>query len=193
MPRIGIIIGSTRPRRLGAHVAAWVSDAAAARDDASFELIDLRDFALPHFDQVTPPAMGGTQSEPAQAWASAVEACDGYVFVTPEYNQWLPAALKNALDFVFAEWANKAAGIVSYGVAGGLGAAGQLRQMCGAFGIADIPAQVTLTLAADFENMSEFRPRPASTAALNRLLDQVVAWTSALDPLRAAAPPALAH
>ncbi len=193
MPTIGIIIGSTRPRRLGAAVAAWVYDAAASRDDASFELIDLQEFALPHFDQVIPPAMGGTQTESAQAWANAVGSCDGYVFVTPEYNQWLPAALKNAMDFVFAEWANKAAGIVSYGAAGGLGAAGQLRQMCGLLGIADIPAQVMLTLAADFENMTEFRPRPTSTAALNRLLDQVVAWTSALDPLRADAPAALAH
>ena len=137
--------------------------------------------------------MGGTQTEPAQAWASAVGSCDGCVFVTPEYNQWLPAALKNAIDFVFAEWANKAAGIVSYGAAGGLSAAGQLRQMCGLLGIADIPAQVALTLAADFENLSEFRPRPSSTEALNSLLDQVVAWTTALDPLCAAASSALVH
>lgn len=193
MPTIGIIIGSTRPHRRGADVAAWVRDAAVQRDDATFDLIDLNEFELPHFDQVVPPMMGGTQSEPAKDWARAVGACDGYIFVTPEYNQYLPGAMKNAIDFVYAEWANKAAAIVSYGVAGGLGASAQLRLMCGLFGMADIPAQVMLTLSADFENMSEFRPRPASAVALNNLLDQVVAWTSALAPLRAVAPAESVH
>ncbi|WP_018177159.1 NADPH-dependent FMN reductase [Jongsikchunia kroppenstedtii] len=193
MSTIGIIIGSTRPNRRGADIGAWVQEAAARRDDASFVLIDLRDFSLPHFDQAIPPAMGGTQSESAKAWANAIGECDGFIFVTAEYNQWLPGALKNAIDFVFAEWCNKAAGIVSYGAAGGLGAAGQLRQMCGQFGIADIPAQVRLTLEADFEDMSRFRPRATSAAALDTMLDQLTAWTSAMEPLRVAAPSALVH
>jgi NAD(P)H-dependent FMN reductase len=98
----------------------------------------------------------------------------------------MPAALKNALDLVYFEWAHKGVGIVSYGAAGGLGAAAQLRQMCGLLGMADVPAQVSLHLASDFESYSRFTPDQARVHALEGLLDLVVAWTSALEPVRAA-------
>ena len=186
MTTIGIILGSTRPGRLGAQVAGWVHEEASRRSDADFEIIDLADFHLPLFDQAVAPAMGGTGGAEVQAWVSTIEALDGFVFVTPEYNHQLPAALKNAVDFVYAGWANKAAAIVSYGVAGGSGSAAPRRQLCGLLGMADVPAHVSLHLASDFESYSRFTPDQRRGHALDGLLDQVVAWTSALEPMRAA-------
>jgi NAD(P)H-dependent FMN reductase len=184
MTRIGIILGSTRRGRVGAQVAGWVYDVSARRGDADFDLLDLADFQLPHFDQAVPPAMGGTGGPEAQAWVRAVDGCDGFVFVTPEYNHQIPGVLKNAIDFVYAGWADKAAGIVSYGAAGGSGSATQLRQLCGLLGLADVPAQVSLHLATDFENFTVFAPSESTARALERLLDHVVAWTDALEPMR---------
>ncbi|MGZ2355389.1 NAD(P)H-dependent oxidoreductase [Streptomyces sp. 372A] len=186
MTRIGIVIGSTRPGRLGPQVAEWVHEAAARRTDAAFELVDLAEFRLPLFDQAVPPAMGGTGGPGAQAWVRTVGSFDGFVFVTPEYNSQLPAALKNAIDFVHAGWADKAAGIVAYGAAGGAGSAAQLRQLCGLLGLADVPAQVSLHLGADFEDFRVFAPAASRTRSLEDLLDRVVGWTTALAPLRRA-------
>ena len=184
MTRIGIILGSTRPGRLGAQVAGWVHEVSASRHDADFEIVDLGEFRLPLFDQAVPPAMGGTGGEETRAWVRTIDGFDGFVFVTAEYNQQLPAALKNAIDFVYAEWADKTAAIVSYGVAGGSGSAAQLRQLCGLLGMAVVPAQVSLHLATDFENFTVFVPGERSACALDRLLDNVVTWTEALAPLR---------
>jgi NAD(P)H-dependent FMN reductase len=186
MTKIGIIIGSTRPGRLGTQVAGWVHDVAAQRSDAEFELVDLAEFQLPLYDQTVPPAMGGTGGPEAHAWVRTIEGLDGFVFVTPEYNAQLPGALKNAIDFVYAGWANKAAGIVGYGVVGAAGSAAQLRQICGLLGLADVPAQVSLHLAADFADFAVFTPSESRTRALQDLLDRVVAWTEALEPLRSA-------
>ncbi|MEU0039455.1 NAD(P)H-dependent oxidoreductase [Streptomyces sp. NPDC006333] len=186
MTKIGIIIGSTRPGRLGPKVAGWVHDVAALRADAVFELVDLADFRLPLFDQAVAPAMGGTGGPEAQAWVRTIDTFDGFVFVTPEYNQQLPGAIKNAIDFVYGGWANKAAGIVSYGVAGGSGAAAQLRQMCGLLGLADVPTQVSLHLTSDFEGFTVFAPSESRTRLLGELLDCVVAWSAALEPVRSA-------
>lgn len=135
----------------------------------------------PDFDQAVPPARGGERGPEAQEWERTI---DGFVFVTPEYNHQMPGVLKDAIDFVFAEWADRAAGIVSYGVAGGTGSAAQLRQMCGLLGLVDVPAQVSLHLASDFENFSVLAPSEFSTDALTGLLDRVVEWTEALTPVR---------
>jgi NAD(P)H-dependent FMN reductase len=186
MTKIGIIIGSTRPGRLGAQVAEWVHGVSAQRSDAEFELVDLAEFRLPLFDQAVPPAMGGTGGPEAQAWVRTIDTLDGFVFVTPEYNNQLPGALKNAIDFVYTGWADKAAGIVSYGVAGGGGSAAQLRQLCGLLGLADVPAQVSLQLPTDFENFTVFAPSESRARSLEQLLDRVVAWTTALRPVRSA-------
>src|SRR5688572_7966133 len=125
--RIGIIIGSTRPGRVGDQVARWVLEQASARTDAEFELVDLNDFALPHLDEAVPASMGQYANAHTKAWAQKVDSFDGYIFVTPEYNHSTSGALKNAIDFVYAEWNNKAAGLVSYGSAGGTRAAEHLR------------------------------------------------------------------
>ncbi|SFW64000.1 NAD(P)H-dependent oxidoreductase [Amycolatopsis australiensis] len=181
MIKIGIVLGSTRPGRRGDQVARWVHERAARRTDARFELVDLADHPLPHLAE--PPRAPG-RSELARAWAATVAAFDGYVFVTPEYNHSAPAVLKNAMDTVYFEWNTKAAGFVSYGGVGGARAVEQLRLVCGALQLADVAPQVTLPLATEFEGDAVFEPGEYQVTALDTLLEHVVAWSTALAPLR---------
>jgi len=184
MTRIGIILGSTRPNRNGEQVASWVYDNASLRGDAEFELVDLRDYPLPHLDEPLPPSMGQYQNEHTKAWSEKIASFDGFVIVTPEYNHGTSGVLKNAIDYLYAEWNNKAVGFVSYGAVGGARAAEHLRLVAGELQMADIRQQVTLSLITEFENFSVFKPGEYSRAALETLLDQVIAWSAALAPLR---------
>jgi NAD(P)H-dependent FMN reductase len=184
MTRIGIILGSTRPNRNGEQVARWVYDNAVGRTDAEFELVDLRDYPLPHLDEPLPPSMGQYQNEHTKQWADKIASFDGFIFVTPEYNHSTSGVLKNAIDYLYAEWNNKAAGFVSYGSVGGARAAEQLRLIAGELQMADVRQQVALSLLTEFENFSVFQPGDYNRAALNTLLDQVIAWSTALAPLR---------
>jgi NAD(P)H-dependent FMN reductase len=187
MIRIGIILGSTRPNRNGEQVAKWVYDIASRRSDAEFELVDLRDYPLPHLDEPLPPSMGQYQNEHTRQWADKIASFDGFVFVTPEYNHSTSGVLKNAIDYLYAEWNNKAAGFVSYGAVGGARAAEHLRLIAGELQMADVRQQVALSLLTEFENFAVFKPGDYSRAALDTLLDQVIAWSAALAPVRQAA------
>jgi NAD(P)H-dependent FMN reductase len=184
MTKIGIILGSTRPGRNGEAVAKWVLDVASKRTDAEFELIDLLDYPLPHLDEALPPAMGQYANQHTREWAEKIASFDGFVFVTPEYNHSTSAVLKNALDYLFAEWNNKAVGFVSYGSVGGARAVEHLRLVAGELMMADVRAQVALSLATDFENYSRFLPNERHEQTLGTVLDQVVAWSTALAHLR---------
>ncbi|HEY3955322.1 MAG TPA: NAD(P)H-dependent oxidoreductase [Streptosporangiaceae bacterium] len=184
MTRIGIILGSTRPNRNGEQVAKWVYGIASARTDAEFELVDLRDYPLPHLDEPLPPSMGQYQNEHTRRWAEKIASFDGFVFVTPEYNHSTSGVLKNAIDFLYAEWHNKAAGFVSYGGVGGARAAEHLRLIAGELQMADVRQQVALSMLTEFENFSVLRPGEYNRASLDTLLDQVIAWSKALAPLR---------
>jgi NAD(P)H-dependent FMN reductase len=184
MTKIGIILGSTRPGRNGEAVAKWVLEHAKARGDADYELVDLLDFPLPHLDEPIPPSMGQYQNQHTRDWAAKVAEFDGYVFVTPEYNHSTSGALKNAIDFVYAEWNNKAAGFVSYGSAGGTRAVEHLRLIMAELQVADVRTQVAFSLATDFENYSKFTPAPHHVRTLNVMLDQVNTWATALASVR---------
>jgi NAD(P)H-dependent FMN reductase len=186
MTRIGIILGSTRPGRNGEVVAQWVREIAAQRTDAEFELVDLLDYKLPHLDEVMPPSLGQYAQPHTLEWAAKIASFDGFVIVTPEYNHSTSGALKNAIDFLYAEWNNKAVGFVSYGSGGGTRAVEHLRLIAGELQMADVRAQVALSLFTDFENFSVFKPNDFQRDSLNTVLDQVVAWSKALAPLRAA-------
>ncbi len=192
--KIAIIVGSTRPGRngnvrgiprKGGDVGRWVLDLASKRDDAEFELIDLAEIDLLLFDEPFTPMMTRYTRPHTETWSQTIDRFDGYVFVTPEYNNAPPAALKNALDYLYAEWTNKAAGFVGYGVFGGARAVEQLRSMMGALQIADVSAQVGLSLYTDFEDLQYLRPMPHQEEDLTEMLDQLVAWAGALAPLRA--------
>ena len=182
--RVGVVVGSTRPGRLGESVAQWVYDIALRRPDAEFELIDLRTYELPFLDEPLPPSVGQHTKAHTRAWAEKIASLDAFVFVTPEYNHGTSAVLKNALDFLYAEWNNKAAGFVSYGSSGGVRAVEQLRLVMGELQVADVRAQVALSLFTDFEGFRSLRPDPSKEKALGTLLDQLIAWGSALRALR---------
>jgi len=186
MTRIGIILGSTRPGRRGEAVARWVQEIAAQRDDAEFELVDLLDYKLPHLDEELPPSMGQYTQPHTLRWAGKIASFDGFVMVTPEYNHSTSGALKNAIDFLYAEWNNKAVGFVSYGAVGGARAVEHLRLIVGELQMADVRSQVALSLFTDFENFTALKPGDYQRQALTTMLDQVVAWSRALAPLRAA-------
>jgi NAD(P)H-dependent FMN reductase len=184
MIKIAIVIGSTRPRRNGEAVARWVYEIAAKRSDAEFELVDIKDYKLPLLDEPIPPSMGQYSQEHTRLWAAKVDSFDAFVFVTPEYNHAPSGALKNAIDFLYKEWNNKAAGFVGYGSAGGTRAVEQLRLIMAEVQIATVRAQVMLSLYTDFENFSTFKPGPHQEAAVNNMLNQVMAWGGAMKTLR---------
>ena len=186
MTDIGIILGSTRPGRNGAAVAQWVLETAMERADAKYELVDLLDYPLPHLDEAMPASMGIYQNAHTQEWAAKIASFDGFVMVTPEYNHSTSGVLKNAIDYLHAEWNNKAVGFVSYGSVGGARAAEHLRLIAGELKMADVRSQVALSLFTEFVNFSEFAPGEHQVASLNALLDEVIEWSEALAPLRAA-------
>lgn len=186
MTTIGIIVGSTRPGRNGEAVARWVHELASQRTDATYELVDLEDFDLPLLDEPVPASMGQYAQPHTQAFAARIDSLDGFVFVTPEYNHATSGALKNAIDYVYAEWNNKAAGFVGYGSAGGVRAVENLRLIMGELQVADVRTQVALSLTTDFENYSIFAPADLHADRLHLMLDQLVAWSEALEPVRAA-------
>lgn len=183
LPRIGIIVGSTRPGRKADQVARWVHQVTEHRDDARFEVLDLADFALPMLDEPMPPMSGEVAHGHTRAWAAAVNACDGFVFVTPEYNHSTSGALKNALDFLYAEWNDKACGFISYGVDGGVRAVEHLRTIVGELKIADVRSQVGLSLSIIDGDGVHADARVQ--ARLSTMLGEIVAWSSALRKLRA--------
>ena len=184
MIRIGIIIGSTRPGRKGEAVGKWVYEIAQKRSDAEFELVDIKDFNLPLLDEPVSPIMGQYTHQHTKVWSSKIASFDAYVFVTPEYNHATSATLKNAIDFLYHEWVNKAAGFVGYGGAAGVRAVENLRLIMGEMQVADVRAQVGLSLFTDFENFSVFKPAPQQEQSVNAMLDQVIAWGGALKTLR---------
>jgi NAD(P)H-dependent FMN reductase len=184
MLRVGIILGSTRPGRIGASVANWVYENAKSRTDAQYEIVDIADYNLPLLDEPVPPSMGHYSKDHTKRWAEKIASFDAFVFVTPEYNHGINGALKNAIDFLFAEWNNKAAGFVSYGSAYGVRAVEHLRGVCGEIKIADVRTQVMLSLFTDFENFSTFKPDERHVGVLNTMLDEVISWGRALRSVR---------
>ncbi len=184
MIRVAIILGSTRPGRNGEAVAHWVHDLAKKRKDAEFELVDLKDFNLPLLDEPMPPMMGQYMHDHTKAWAAKILEFDAFVFVTPEYNHGTSAALKNALDYLYKEWNNKAAAFVSYGSALGTRAVEQLRLVMGELRVADVRSQVSLALFTDFEDMSKFKPDALKAKDVDTMLEEVIAWGTAMRWLR---------
>jgi len=189
--RVGIVVGSTRPGRNAEAVASWVERIARERSDVEVELVDLRAFPLPHLDEPIPASAGRYAQEHTRAWAAKVASLDAFVLVTPEYNHSFPAVLKNALDYVYAEWNDKVAGFVSYGSSGGVRAVEQLRLVMAELQVATVRAQGTLFLATDFEGYRVFRPDPVRETPVRAMLDQLVTWGGALRAVRAARDPSI--
>ena len=184
MLKIAIILGSTRPGRVGAAVGQWAYAMARKRSDADFELVDIGDFGLPLLDEPV-PATSGQYSQPhTRAWSAKIASFDGFVFVTPEYNHGISGALKNAIDFLYEEWTDKGAGFIGYGYTMGARAIEHLRLVMASVQVATVRPNVGLSLYADFEKGTLFKPTAIHEKNVNAMLDHVIAWSGALRTLR---------
>lgn len=181
--KIGIVIGSTRPTRFGDKPAAWIYGIAGKHSDLDFELIDLRDYSLPLFDEPGAPAWGPVSNEVARRWAAKLADLDGFILVTPEYNHGPSAVLKNALDYAYKEFVRKPVAFVGYGSVGGARAIEHLRlvavelQMVSVRNAVHIAAGDFLGLWRQGKSFDEF-PHLAQAAAA--MLDELSWWASTL-------------
>lgn len=182
--KIGVILGSTRPGRNGKAVADWVIEHTADRPGATYELVDLADYPLPHLDEPVPASMQQYAKEHTKEWAAKIAQFDGFIFVSPEYNHSTSGVLKNALDFLNVEWNNKAAALVTYGSVGGARAAEHLRAILSELQVAHVRQQMTFSLFTDFTDFTTFTPGPQHDDFLPLMLTQLEAWTGALKTLR---------
>jgi NAD(P)H-dependent FMN reductase len=185
--KIAIIISTTRAARFGHKAAQWVHEIAAARDDIDAEIVDLRDFPMPFFDEVASNAWVPSQNPVAQRWQKKVAEFDGYIFVTAEYNHGVPAVLKNALDYAYPEWNKKAAGFVGYGSVGGARAVEHLRLIAAELQLATIRTGVYIQ-GADFmavwKDGKALKEISHLEVGVKDMLDQLVWWTKALKTAR---------
>jgi NAD(P)H-dependent FMN reductase len=155
-----------------------------AGDAADFELVDLKDYALPLLDEPVPARVAPGRRPHTRRRAERIGSCDAFIVVTPEYNTVPPAALTNAIDYLYAEWGGKPVG---YGVFGAVMAVQKQRAQAGPLRMADIGPQVALSLREDFVASSDFRPQELHVAEVHGLVDELMAWAHALGPLRVAA------
>jgi NAD(P)H-dependent FMN reductase len=183
-PHILVVLGSTRQGRHGDKVVQWLMSRVNARSDAAFEVIDLRDLALPFMEAAAPPAYGAVATE-ARGWADRVDHADGFIFVMPEYNHGYPAPLKNALDHLYSQWAHKPAAIVSYGAsAAGYRAAEQLRQVLVELKVVPVREQVGVPAVwAAFDEAGAPR-NTAFDGTLDAMIAELLWWATALIPAR---------
>ena len=128
--KIKVILGSTRPERFGEKPANWITEKASAINEFEVELLDLRDYPMPFFEEPVSPAQSNFETPEGIVadWTKKIDEADGFIMVTPEYNHGPSAVLKNAIDYTFYPWHKKPVGFVSYGLVGGSNAVQQLRQ-----------------------------------------------------------------
>jgi NAD(P)H-dependent FMN reductase len=185
--KIGVVISTTRAARFGHKPAQWIRDIAAQRDDMEIEIVDLRDFPMPFFDEVASNAWVPSQNAVAQQWQQTVGGFDGYIFVTAEYNHGLPAALKNALDYAYPEWNKKAAGFVGYGSVGGARAIEQLRLVAAELQLVTVRTGVYIQ-GADFmavwKDGKDLKDIGYLEAGAKDMLGQLAWWAKALKVAR---------
>ncbi len=174
--KIGIIIGSIRDGRFGGAVGKWVKEAADARASEGFtyEVLDLREFDVPLLTAATPPMGADKQydDENVTRWSKAVDSCDGFVFVTAEYNRGVPGAFKNAYDNLGKEWQGKPVAFASYGGREGLRSVEQWRQILNAFEQFGVQSQVSLSIFKDADD-DGFNPQEHRAAELEAMLEDL--------------------
>lgn len=183
MPKIGIIISSTRDSRFGDKPAQWIYNAASARDDLEVELIDLRDYDLPFFNEVASNMYAPTQNSEGVRWQQKLAEFDGYIYVVAEYNHSITAALKNALDYAYNEWTRKPAAYVGYGSVGAARAVEQLRLINVELQMAPLHSGVHIQ-GADFfgvwQGGQSLESLTHLESGVQALLDELTWWTNTL-------------
>ncbi|PRY47745.1 NAD(P)H-dependent FMN reductase [Geodermatophilus tzadiensis] len=188
-PVLQVVAASTRPGRRGLAVAEWVAQLAREHGGFDVELVDLAAVGLPVFDEPDHPRLQRYTHQHTRDWSATVSRADAFVFVTPEYNHSFPASLKNALDYLSAEWADKAAGLVTYGgVSAGLRASSALKPVLGALRVLPVVEAVSVPFFTRFIGEDDrFVPNPELEAGGKAMLDELARLTPALRALRAAA------
>ena len=186
-PRIGIIVGSTRATRFADKPTEWIAKIAAEYSDIAFEVVDLRDYPMPFFEEAASPAWAPSQNEVAQRWQRKIDELDGYIFITAEYNRGPTGVLKNAIDYAYNEWNKKPAAFVGYGGVGGARAVEQLRLIAIEMQMSPIRAGVHI-LMPDFAAVLKKGKKLAEFEHLNQsarqMLEQLSWWTFALKKAR---------
>ena len=184
--KLNIIIGSTRPGRVGPVIAQWLKEAADKHGKFAVELVDLADFDLPLLDEAAHPATRRYANEPTKRWSASVASADAFLFVTPEYDYFAPAALVNAVQVLLHEWLYKPAGVLSYGgVSGGLRSAQVLRQLLSNVNVHALPQVVPVHSFSQFIDNGVFNPNEQIRGGVNAMLDELHKWARALRSLRA--------
>ena len=186
-PNIGVIIGSTREHRFGEKPAKWIARLAEARGDLNVELIDLRDYPMPFFDEVASSHWAPSKNEVAKKWQAKIASLDGYIVTAAEYNRGPTAVLKNALDYAYDEWNNKPVAFVGYGGVGGARAVEQLRLISIELQMAPIRNAVHIAwtdMSALKDGKATFEQLPHLGQGAKDLLDQLKWWTDALKAAR---------
>ncbi len=186
MPKLHILIASTRPGRVGPTIAQWAHQFAVAHGQFETELVDLAEFHLPVFDEPVHPRLKQYQHDHTKAWSASVEAADAFVFVTPEYNYGPPPSLLNALNYLYQEWNYKPVAFVSYGgVSGGLRAVQMEKQTVTTLKMVPLMEQVTIPFFSQFINdKGVFVANEAHEKAAGDMLNELLRWAEALKPLR---------
>ncbi|MDO6962748.1 NADPH-dependent FMN reductase [Rhizobium alvei] len=183
--KLNIIIGSTRPGRVGPKIASWFKDFAASHGKFDVELVDLADFNLPLLDEAAHPRMQKYEHEATKRWSQSVSAADAFIFVTPEYDFFPPASLVNAVQCLLVEWGYKPASVVSYGgVSAGLRATQGLRQLLNNVNMMPIPQTVPLPFFPNFLKEDGFQPNDQVIEGTTLMLNELHKWAGALKPLR---------
>jgi NAD(P)H-dependent FMN reductase len=185
-PVLRIIIGSTRPGRVGPSVAAWITERAIEHGGFDVQVTDLAELDLPILDEPNHPRLRQYTRQHTKDWSAVVDASDAFIFVTPEYNYAFNAALKNAIDYLYNEWQHKAAGIVSYGgIAAGTRATQMLKQVLTALKIMPVPEAVNIPFVTQhLDEDRRFKSTEMMDASATAMLDEVLKWTESLAPLR---------
>lgn len=188
LPKIAVIMSTTRASRFADVPAAWIRDLAVARGDMEVELVDLRNFPMPFFDEPASNAWVPSSNDVARRWQATVARFDGYIFVTAEYNRGLPAVLKNALDYAYPEWNRKPCACVGYGSVGGARAIERLRLNCVELQMAPTRNGVHIQGRDFFDALREAKPLaeiPYIEENAGVMLEELLWWTLALRHARA--------
>lgn len=184
-PILQVIVGSTRPGRVGRPVAEWFEGVARGHEAFEVELVDLAEVDLPMFDEPRHPRLREYAHDHTRRWSATIDRADAYVFVVPEYNHGYNAAVKNAIDYLFHEWQRKPVGVVSYGgVAGGTRAVQQLKTVFAALKMVPLPEAVYIPMVATVVRDGVVEPTDVMGDAATTMLDELERWATALGRLR---------
>ena len=188
MPRLSIIIGSTRPGRAGLPIADWFTDRARGHGGFEIDVVDLAELDLPMLDEPNHPRLRQYTHQHTKEWSARVAGADAFVIVTPEYNHGYSAAVKNAIDYLHHEWHYKPVGFVSYGgVAAGTRAMQQLKQVVTALRMLPLTDAVNIPFHTQFlDDDGRVQANEVMEQAADVMLDELLRVAEALRPLREA-------